>query len=322
MNDLTKIQKVVIDLASLERFTEELEPVLEVLLERDYQIVLMTSDLEKWSDWKGRCGLMIGSEKERLSYLKQDTIWVTDADVLQKECDQRQVFCVRFSKSSVQNFAIDCESFKELVALLDPSYLTTIQIAQDLIAQKEIMPQHAMIVCVEGAEQCGHIYLVEKLVEQLEQSGQFVQGLDLTGLSEQLWQNTEQGKWVLQTILVPFANSERILIEKPPLWAIEQEISIFPLFLSPEMILVVWGSFLMTSHVKSQNILLKLSDKAATARVFGIDDRENFDPDFIEKYRKTEGRHYQQYLKTIDEVIHWRVNFDNFHAFRMQTKFN
>ncbi len=320
MQHLQTIQKIVIDNASLVQFTEEFEPVLKILLERDYQIVLMTPDLATWGHWQDCCVVLSGSQEEKLNYLNnqcQDTVWVTDSETLQKECVQKQVLFVHFATPSSSNFAIHCETLKDMVALFDPSELAIRQIAQDFIEQKEAAPQQALIVCVEGAEQCGHVYLVEKLVQQLEQFGQLVQGLDLTDFAHQSWTKTEQGRWIFQEILTPFADNERVLIEEPPLWAVEREIGIFPLFLSPEMILVIWGTFLLSSDLPSKNILLELSEKTATARLFGIDDRENFDPSFVGKYKETEGLHYQNYLQTIDEVIHWRVNFNNFHAFRL-----
>ena len=103
----------------------------------------------------------------------------------------------------------------------------------------------------------------------------------------------------------------------------KHEISTMPFFLAPEMILLVWGTTVFLpefDNLIDLRVLLELSEKTAAARMFALDDRENFDQSFIDTYLKKEGRYYADYLDhyNVQNQIDFRINFDNFNAFRMK----
>ena len=101
------------------------------------------------------------------------------------------------------------------------------------------------------------------------------------------------------------------------------EIIITPFFLAPEMILLVWGTTVFLPEIENLidlRVLLELSEKTAAARMFSLDDRENFDQSFVETYLKKEGKYYADYLGqfNVHEQIDYRIDFENFNAFRMK----
>jgi hypothetical protein len=65
---------------------------------------------------------------------------------------------------------------------------------------------------------------------------------------------------------------------------------------------------------------LDLSPRTATARLFEIDEREEFDQSFIETYQQREGRLYQNYLAEFDveSQLDYRIDFENLNAFRLK----
>ena len=67
-------------------------------------------------------------------------------------------------------------------------------------------------------------------------------------------------------------------------------------------------------------VLLELSEKTAAARMFSLDERENFDQSFVDTYLKKEGKYYADYLDqfNVNDQIDYRIDFDNFNAFRMK----
>ena len=100
---------------------------------------------------------------------------------------------------------------------------------------------------------------------------------------------------------------------------------IFPFFLAPEMVLLIWGTTIFLPEFENLfdiKILLELSEKTAAARMFGIDDRQNFDQKFVDAYSKKEGKFYSNYLieNNVIEKIDYRIDFNNFYAFRFLDK--
>ena len=89
------------------------------------------------------------------------------------------------------------------------------------------------------------------------------------------------------------------------------------------MILLVWGTTVFLPEMENLidlRVLLELSEKTAAARMFSLDERENFDQSFVDTYLKKEGKYYADYLDQFnvrDQIDFW-IDFDNFNAFRMK----
>ena len=91
------------------------------------------------------------------------------------------------------------------------------------------------------------------------------------------------------------------------------------------MVLLIWGTTIFLPEFENLfdiKILLELSEKTAAARMFGIDDRQNFDQKFVDAYSKKEGKFYSNYLieNNVIEKIDYRIDFNNFYAFRFIEK--
>ena len=91
------------------------------------------------------------------------------------------------------------------------------------------------------------------------------------------------------------------------------------------MVLLIWGTTIFLPEFENLfdiKILLELSEKTAAARMFGIDDRQNFDQKFVDAYSKKEGKFYSNYLieNNVIEKIDYRIDFNNFYAFRFLDK--
>ena len=89
------------------------------------------------------------------------------------------------------------------------------------------------------------------------------------------------------------------------------------------MILLVWGTTVFLPEMEDLidlRMLLELSEKTAAARMFSLDERENFDQSFVDTYLKKEGKFYADYLDQFNvyDQIDYRIDFDNFNAFRMK----
>ena len=135
------------------------------------------------------------------------------------------------------------------------------------------------------------------------------------------WRSEKIRNWVIEDVLRPYSLGQQVYFENPPENIKDYEICTFPFFLAPEMILLVWGTTLFLPEFEKLidlRFLLELSVKTAAARLFGLDDRENFDQSFIETYQQKEGKYYADYLTQYDvqNKIDYRINFENFNAFR------
>ena len=89
------------------------------------------------------------------------------------------------------------------------------------------------------------------------------------------------------------------------------------------MILLVWGTTVFLPEFEkliNLSFLLELSEKTAAARMFALDERENFDKSFIETFKKKEGKFYTDYLEKYEVMkkIDYRINFENFNAFHIK----
>ncbi|MBT4185208.1 MAG: hypothetical protein HOE10_08160, partial [Deltaproteobacteria bacterium] len=143
--------------------------------------------------------------------------------------------------------------------------------------------------------------------------------------SSSLWRSEEIRDWVVEEVLQPYSRGQQVYFENPPQFIQEYELCTFPFFLAPEMILLIWGTTIFLPEFEKLidvRVLLELSAKTAAARLFALDDRENFDQSFVETYLQKEGKYYANYLSDYDvqNKIDYRINFENFNAFRLKEK--
>ena len=227
-----------------------------------------------------------------------------------------------------------------MLQIFHPSKITAADLSATLLKIKQDSEQVPLMLGIGGPDECGHSFFVGELIDAFEDQEMLVTSLDLSQVlgtefqkkdqsgamsPSSLWHSNEIRDWVIKDVLRPYSNGQQVYIENPPEIIQEYEISTFPLFLAPEMILLVWGTTLFLPEFENLidlRILLELSTKTAAARMFALDDRENFDQSFINTYLQKEGKYYADYLVKYDvqNKIDYRINFENFNAFRIQEK--
>ncbi len=335
------VHRIVIDLHSMSHLIEDEEQknfvqIVEVLTDRDFQVLLVTEHDDLFPEWRQRkdIGFLKLESEDNSGFLQNDALfqpdvfWITESPLIQNRLTERKQLFAYGSEQTEGIHGVHYQYFRDLLELFHPSQHTSILLGEKILEIKRKSPKQPLIVAVGGPDQCGHAYFMGPLVEELEKSEFLIEGLDLTEImgtefqSSQYWRSQQAKRWIMDQLLLPFSEGQRVFIEDPPVWIVPYETSPFPLFWTPEMILLVWGTTLFLPEIQDLsdwNILLELSPRVATARLFGIDERENFNPEFVQKYESADGKLYQNYLEKfeVQEVIDQRIRFDNFHAFRM-----
>lgn len=339
---LSRVKHLVFDLNSFEDLNvpealDSLKQILKIFGERDFQLTLLWENQDPPAEWLHRKKLtLIQVKKNDLAPLLKNTVlfapdcfWISDSPKIQQHLAQQKLWfaCGHPLGEAVPGIYYD--SFSDLLELFNPSRHTAILLCEKILSLKNQAPNQPLIIGIGGPEECGHTYFVDELVDELEKHPYLVEGIDLTELvsgefyQQEYWRSAEIQQWMVQELFLPFAKGKRICIEAPPPVMQPYETNVYPFFLAPEMILLVWGNTLFLEPLQSLihwGILLELSPRVATARLFGIDEREDFDPDFIRKYEENDGRLYEDYLKKhqVRKKIDQRVDFNNFRAFRLQ----
>ncbi|MBF0236760.1 MAG: hypothetical protein HQM12_03580 [SAR324 cluster bacterium] len=343
MFDPNHIQSLIFDLNHLVSHSARqewtiFEQILQVLIERDYHIILISQEIPAFNYHQYEQISLIQSATipaiaNNTSLLQNTTFWVTnDPEVQEKLGSVRQIFAG--STLIEENYpSFQFQQLHDILYMFHPSQNTADYLAQQIIKTKQKAESIPLIVGVGGPEDCGHAYFIGPLVDALENHDVLLAGLDLTeilGTEFQAstragyWHSQEIRDWMLNTIILPFSKGERVFIESAPDFIEPYEISVFPLFIAPEMVLLLWGTtiFLPELSCIDSKILLDLSPKSATARMFGLDDRQNFSPEFVQNYETHDQQYYAEYLSkyNVFRDTEHLVDFNNFHAFRLKQR--
>lgn len=338
-----KIERIVFDLNHLPKMLtseddegKSFRQIITMLVERDFKIVLLSEHPEQFSDWQNHKAISLLSvaisPQELLANHKalftEVVFWVTNDRELQQCIAENQSFFAYGESDGDAPKGLHYEYLRDLLEVFNPSQHTALILSEQIIEMKQKAPEKPLIVGVGGPDDCGHSYFVGELVEILQQSDFLIEGIDLTELmgsefhQQNYWRTSEIQNFMESDVLTPFSKGERVFIEESPRYLEAYETNIYPFFLAPEMILIVWGTTLFTPSFQNMidwSVLLELSPRVAAARLFGVDERDNFDQEFVKKYESAEGKLYQNYLHTfqVNDFVNHRVNFNNFHAFRL-----
>ena len=339
---LNRVRHLVFDLNSLPAMQpggewESLTQLFRVLLERDYHLTVVSEKSDypvEWRNQKKLTAIRIPRNDAALVFenpvlFSPEYFWITDNPQVQSYLAGKKRSFACESPASDQAPGIQLKYLGDLLELFNPSMRTVMRLSERIVALKSRAPRRPCIVGIGGPDECGHAYFIEALVEALEKRDFLVEGLDLTEListefhTRHYWRSAEIEQWMMRECLLPFSEGRRVFMENPPAFLEAYETNVYPFFLAPEMILVVWGTALFLpplQHIMDTGILLEMSPKAATARLFGLDERENFDPGFIRKYERNDGRLYEDYLRkyNVRDWVTQRVDFDNYHAFQLK----
>lgn len=338
-----QIVSIVFDLNSLSPvFSDEdkknFPPIIQVLSERDFNIFLISKDSPQMS-WEHLVGVnwlkgnALDVIKKNRSLIGQDVFWITEEPRLHKELSQLNQLFAGCTPAVEKNGGMQYQYLQDILYVFHPSRYTAIELADQIAEIKNQAPKIPLIVGIGGPDECGHAYFVGELVDALENHDILVSGLDLTEIlgteflltssQQSYWRSPEIKDWFMEHVIRPYTQGSQVVVENEPQLIAPYEVSEFPFFVAPEMVLVIWGTTIFVPELKDAidtHILLDLSLKAATARIYGLDNREDFDPRFIKTYQENEGKYYEEYLTQfqVPQTMEYMIDFDNFNAFRIK----
>ena len=316
---------------------------LRILDDRDFEIVLISESIE-YSDWESYSKLSIlkyntmEALQKNNSLTGNDVFWFTELPELQTKLSENTHNFGGSSAISTRKGGMQYQYLHDMLHIFHPSKITAADLTAKLFKIKQKSPQVPLLIGIGGPDDCGHDFFVSELIEALEDQGMLVSGLDLSqvlGTEFQnsnmsgnkskltLWRSEEIQDWIVEVVMRPYSKGQQVYFEKIPEIIHKFEITTTPFFLDPEMILVVWGTTVFLPEMENLidvRVLLDLSEKTAAARMFSLDERENFDQSFVETYLKKEGKYYSDYLDQfkVYDRIDFLIDFNNFNAFRMK----
>jgi len=319
---------------------------LFVLDERDFEIILIskTINLVDWQSYYKLSVLQSTCEdafNNNSSLSKPDVFWFSENSSLQKKLSNSTRNFAGSNNKTKQYGGLQYQNLYDMLQIFNPSKITATDLSNTLSKLKQNSEQVPLLIGIGGPDECGHSFFVGELIDTLEGQNILVSSLDLSQVLgtefnkhdenrskniSSFWRSNEIRDWVIEDVLSPYCSGKQVYIESPPPILTDFELTIFPFFLAPEMILLVWGTTVFLPELQKfldLRILLELSEKNAAARMFALDERENFDQSFIDTYLKKEGKLYSEYLKRnkVIDKIDFSINFNNFHAFRFKDKF-
>jgi hypothetical protein len=340
------IRLLVFDLDSLTvKFDQEawdkFRQFLGVFADRDFETVLIAESIQA-SEWNSYANLSViqstGTEafKNNSSLSGENVFWFSEHPDLQiKLATSTKNFAGSIGQTA-KNGGLQYQHLYDMLQIFHPSKITAEDLSATLFNLKQNSEQVPLMLGIGGPDECGHSFFVGELIDSLEDQGLLVSSLDLSQVlgtefqqhdnsgtlsASSFWRSEKIRNWVIEDVLRPYSLGQQVYFENPPENIKDYEICTFPFFLAPELILLVWGTTLFLPEFEKLidlRFLLELSVKTAAARLFGLDDRENFDQSFIETYQQKEGKYYADYLTQYDvqNKIDYRINFENFNAFR------
>jgi len=344
----SNIRLLVFDLDSLSADFDQVawdnfRQFIHVLDERDFETVLIAKiiDLTNWKSYSKLSVLQSTCEEalqKNNSLSNPDVFWFSENSSLQKKLSNFTRNFAGSNNKTKQYGGLQYQNLYDMLQIFNPSKITATELSNTLFRLKQNSEQVPLLIGIGGPDECGHSIFVGELLDTLEGQNMLVSSLDLsqvlgTEFKKNIkngslnifsyWRSNEIKNWVIEEVLSPYCNGKQVYIETAPSILKDYELTVFPFFLAPEMILLAWGTTVFLPEFEKffdLRILLELSEKNAAARMFALDDRENFDQSFIDTYLIKEGKFYSEYLKQNDVVkeIDYRINFDNFNAFRFK----
>ena len=342
------IRLLVFDLESLtvnfdQDAWDNFRQFLRVIDDRDFETLLISESVEA-SEWDSYAKLSVlqstteNALQNNPSLSAADVFWFSEQPELQKKISQLTTNFAGSNGHTTQNGGLQYQHLYDMLQIFHPSKITAADLSATLVKLKQDSPQVPLMLGIGGPEECGHSFFVGELIDALEDQELLASSLDLSQVlgtefqkqttsidkpASTLWRSEEIRDWVIEEVLRPFSQGQQVYFENSPVIIQDYELSTFPYFLVPEMILLVWGTTVFLPEFENLidlRILLELSPKTAAARMFALDERENFDQSFVDTYLQKEGKFYADYLAQykVQKQIDYRINFENLNAFRMK----
>ena len=324
-----EIRTLVLDIADVADTFESQDAVTDFIwhmVDRDYQIFLCSSK------WKEEAAGQFENEDfahPRLTWLQGDmpptqqqvkdhpalvaatTLWISDMPAVLQWAAERSAltFSMREKTASFAE-AVQVGSWSELANLLDPTTQTARQIADAIAEVRRSQPKMAVLVGLGGPPASGYDRLAlevkrvleagaDSLVELLDTTPLFPVGASSPDAAGPLSPNSPIMWWV-DTVLRPAANGERVYIEAPPSNVPNDMKDLFPLFVSEESVVLLFGEAVFHRALRpllDLAVLVEVDPSETARRDYEIPEGEAFDEAMTQQYLEKDGRAYAQYLE-------------------------
>jgi uridine kinase len=344
----SRIRQLVFELDSLtanfdQDAWDNFRQFLKIIDDRDFATILIADSIQasEWSSYEKLSVIKSTGEEafnNNSSLSGADVFWFSEQASLQTKLSSANANFAGSTRETTENGGLQYQHLYDTLQIFNPSKITTTDLSTTLFKLKQDSEQVPLMLGIGGPDECGHSFFVGELFDALEDRELLVSSLDLSKVlgtefqkhdksdlesSSSLWRSIEIRDWLIDDVLSPYNQGKQVYIENPPENIKDYDICTFPLFLAPEMILLVWGTTIFLPEFEKLidlRFLLELSEKTAAARMFALDERENFDKSFIETYHKQEGKYYKEYLEKfeVQKQLDYRINFDNFNAFSIK----
>jgi len=218
-------------------------------------------------------------------------------------------------------------SLADLAGMFDATARLRVSLARAVVAAREPKGRGTFLLGVGGPPLSGYEQFAVDLKKELENVGcPLVELLDLSALltggvgdggdddggdddggdddggdddGARPWRDPAAGAWVMETLLGPLKAGRRVFVETLPPEIPEVLQAHLPLFLSEESIIVILGGQLFSEEILSlldYSILLEVSAREITRRIYEIPEAQQFDDKFVTQYLAGQGRAYSNYL--------------------------
>ncbi|MDH4225916.1 MAG: hypothetical protein OEW12_09750 [Deltaproteobacteria bacterium] len=320
-----KIKTVILDVAYAFEKQEGMEEATDLiwnLLDRDYQVFLVSSNQnhnlskENFSHPRLTIQTEMPQNPDNLPVdsplMLPQALWVTDHPPTQKWLMAEQKYLVHKNEISENLLTQRVVHLSELAWLLDPSLYSMAHVLDCIRDKLEKPPGKSLIVAIGGPPKSFYERFGLGLKDYLEsQEISLVETVDMAHFLKTVdevmesppesgpWHHGEIRDWLLETILKPAGSGDKILIENgPPLFSSELE-TLFPFFLAPGSVLILYGEMVFQKEIQPLidiSVLVECSDTEITRRLYEFSEGIHFEPKFTTAYQETSGKIYNKYL--------------------------
>ena len=328
MFDISELTSVSLDIAGSDESRarqEEIAQLVWYLLDSNYQIFLFSTnrnqDLSRENFQHPRVEFLHGaipptdeSEKAHPELKSGRTLWVTDDPHLQKWLEAEKLkFAYRTARQSFGEQGIRIGSLADLAGLFDGSARVLGEVGAEILRRRGKDRAAPFLVGIGGPPMCGLPQFMVDLKGTLESLGWPV--VDLMDMSALLrgtetrepadgdcagWRGEAARHWFVREILEPLHAGSRVFVESLPAGVPREFEAHLPLFVSEESVLLMIGEMLFVpdiTEVLDVSILLEVSVRETTRRLYEIPESEEFEDKFVTQYLAHEGGPYRAYME-------------------------
>ena len=328
MFDTSELTSISLDIAGSDESRarqKEITQLVWFLLDSNYQIFLISTnrnqDLSRENFQHPRLEFLRGAipptdemEKAHPELKSGRILWVTDDPKLQNWLKAEKLkFAYRTARKSFGEHGTRIGSLADLAGLFDGSARVLGEVGGEILRRRGKNRAAPFLVGIGGPPMCGLPQFVVDLKGTLESLGWPV--VDLMDMSSLLrrtdteepadgngapWRGEATRDWFMRDILEPLHEGSRVFVESLPEGVPREFEAHLPLFVSEESVLLIIGEMLLIpdiTRVLDVSILLEVSVRETTRRLYDIPESEAFEEKFVTQYLAHEGGVYRAYLE-------------------------